>query len=728
MKTWQRHVRLALAMFVVLFAATLFFALRRQPPPPQTAPVKRADPTAALESSRGVAIQFKGDKEQLKVEFEDTLIYADGTRRLKGIKVTVAERAGRSFVLTGREGEVGTDDSTVRVTGDVALATSDGLTVQTAEALYTKSDGIVRAPGPAQFRRGRLTGASTGFSYDGHADELALLDQVAAQIAPNETGEGGAHITAGAAVLTRPAHQWRFSGGVRVVREGRALESDRAIAHLSEDDARVERIELSGGSRIVGDSGAPGSLDAMSAREMDLTYGSDGERLQRAILTGSAVVQLVGARGSRGRRIAAERMSIGLAPDGATVTSLSGRDHVRVDLPPEANVPGRVVQSTEIEASGGPATGITSVVFKERVEFRETPAGRSSPRVGTASVLTLAVKPGFGDVDSARFSGGTRFEDGDLTATARDAMYLVSADELVLSGPDERTARQPQVDDPKVTITGARIDVSLESRRIVAQGSVDSVLQPSAAPSGGVRAPGGKPSAPSPATSGHRPGLLSDDQPVYVTSDRLVYDGPAGLAVYTGQGHLWQGDTSVVGDRLTLDDSKGDLTATGSVRSSLVWYQTNEQTKARERVPSRGTAESMVYTDDTRRIAFQRGPARAATLSGAQGDLTGDRINVFLTAAGDEVDRLEADGNVILKLSAQRTGSGRRLVYTAADGRYVMLGAPVQVFEQLQEGCRITTGTTLTFFKSTDRIVADGNQERRTETKSGGTCAGPGFD
>jgi len=57
-----------------------------------------------------------------------------------------------------------------------------------------------------------------------------------------------------------------------------------------------------------------------------------------------------------------------------------------------------------------------------------------------------------------------------------------------------------------------------------------------------------------------------------------------------------------------------------------------------------------------------------------------------------------------------------------------MNGAPVQVFEQLTDGCRITSGTTLTLFKSTDRIVADGNQERRTETKNGGKCAGPGLD
>jgi lipopolysaccharide export system protein LptA len=213
-----------------------------------------------------------------------------------------------------------------------------------------------------------------------------------------------------------------------------------------------------------------------------------------------------------------------------------------------------------------------------------------------------------------------------------------------------------------------------------------------------------------------------------VTSDSLVYNGASGLAVYTGQGRLWQGETTIQGDRLTLDDSKGDLTAVGSVRTNLVMYQTNDQTKAREKVPTRGTADSMVYTDETRRIVFVRGPARPATLTGSQGDLTADRIEVFLNSEGDELDRLEAEGGVILKLPQQRTGAGRRLVYTATDGRYVMQGAPVQVLEQLQEGCRITSGTTLTLFKSTDRIVADGNQERRTETKNGGKCADPGLD
>ena len=43
---------------------------------------------------------------------------------------------------------------------------------------------------------------------------------------------------------------------------------------------------------------------------------------------------------------------------------------------------------------------------------------------------------------------------------------------------------------------------------------------------------------------------------------------------------------------------------------------------------------------------------------------------------------------------------------------------PVKVIES----CREITGKTLTFYKSTDRILVDGNQEIRTETKSGGAC------
>jgi LPS export ABC transporter protein LptC/lipopolysaccharide transport protein LptA len=726
MNTWQRRARLALAVFVVVFAAGLFFALRREPAKPQAPPITRTDPNAAVESTGGVAIQLKGDKEEFKVESQESLVYANGMRKLKHVKVTVAERAGRSFVLTADEAKVGESESAIEVNGHVALSVSDGLNVTTEQASYTEGDGVVRAAGPVEFRRGRLAGSGVGMTYDKNRDVLWLLDQAVVEVAADDTGSGASRVRAGAAGLARQDKYMRFERGVRVLRAGRALEADTAVAYLSDDEKRIQRVELRGGSRIVGGGRTPGALEAMSARDMDLTYGAEGEILQQAILAGGAVIQIAGDKGTRGRRIAGEWMDIGLAPDGTTVTSLQGRDNIQLDLPPEGGAPGRTVHAAALQATGTPATGLTNAAFQADpasptsvVEFRERQTAKSPARVAHARSMGLALKPGFGQIETARFGGGVRFDDGDLTATAREARYIVSAGQLNLSGDDERTGRPPQVVDPKATISGARIEVVFDGRKITAQGSVDTVRQPSAAAPAGT-----KPGALAAEQGDHLPALFKQDQPAYVRADDLAYDGGAGRAIYTGTVRLWQGDLTINGDRVVLDDRKGDLTATGSVRSHLVMLQENETTKAKEKVPTIGAAESLVYEDATRKIVLARGPSKQARLAGAEGDVTADRIDLFLNKAGEELERLEADGEATIKLPQNRTASGTHLKYTAADGRYVMNGSPVRIIEE----CRETTGRTLTFFRSTDRITADGNEVTRTQTKSGGKCSEPRLD
>jgi lipopolysaccharide export system protein LptA len=115
-------------------------------------------------------------------------------------------------------------------------------------------------------------------------------------------------------------------------------------------------------------------------------------------------------------------------------------------------------------------------------------------------------------------------------------------------------------------------------------------------------------------------------------------------------------------------------------------------------------------------------------VSGVQGDLRGDRIELFFDESGKGVDRLEAYDQVSFRMSpsqgvAPRWGRGARLSYFAADERYVLSGAPAQGVEQLPGDCRQTTGRTLTFFKSSSSFVVDGNQQGRTQTRTGGTCA-----
>ena len=55
-----------------------------------------------------------------------------------------------------------------------------------------------------------------------------------------------------------------------------------------------------------------------------------------------------------------------------------------------------------------------------------------------------------------------------------------------------------------------------------------------------------------------------------------------------------------------------------------------------------------------------------------------------------------------------------------ADEKYVVTGAPVTMIDA---DCQEMSGKTLTFFKASDRVQVDGNDEVRTQTKGGGKCA-----
>jgi lipopolysaccharide export system protein LptA len=176
---------------------------------------------------------------------------------------------------------------------------------------------------------------------------------------------------------------------------------------------------------------------------------------------------------------------------------------------------------------------------------------------------------------------------------------------------------------------------------------------------------------------------------------------------------LWQGETSVKGDTMAIDDKTGDLTATGSVTTATILEQVDKDKKT-ERVRSLGTADDFKYDDEQRRATY----TGTAHLSGPQGDMTASKIELYLKPSGDELDRAEAYDNVTLHETNRKT-TGARLTYTATNETYVVTGAPVTAVDECG---RQTTGATLTFLKGTDTIVVDGNQRIRTQTKGGDAC------
>src|SRR5947209_4060628 len=105
MSNWARRLRPLVAVFVVLFAIAVALAFRRRVPTPSPATVNRTDPNAVVESSGGRTIRFNKAREDVSIEYQQQLTYADGSTKLVGVRVVTDERNGnRTFTALGNEG------------------------------------------------------------------------------------------------------------------------------------------------------------------------------------------------------------------------------------------------------------------------------------------------------------------------------------------------------------------------------------------------------------------------------------------------------------------------------------------------------------------------------------------------------------------------------------------------------------------------------------------------
>ena len=291
----------------------------------------------------------------------------------------------------------------------MVLRASDGLQARTDEATYSSGESMVRVPRKIDFTKGRLRGSGVGMTYDQTREVLWLLDQAQITMAPEKGKDPGLKIVAGAAGMARREKYFRFDRGFNATREGRILSSESAMAYLTDDEERLKSLELRGNARIVMSGAIEGGLQSMTAREINLEYGEDGETLEHAVLAGDGVMQLAGAGGQPGRRISGKVIDVTVDPAGA-VTSLVARDQVELSLPATKDAPARVIRSVNMSGTGEPGKGLTGAQFNRSVEFREQ---REDGTLRVARSRTLSVVLGAnGGVDDANFAGGTTFEDG----------------------------------------------------------------------------------------------------------------------------------------------------------------------------------------------------------------------------------------------------------------------------------------------------------------------------
>ena len=693
MTSWQRRARLVAAAVAIGGAAAAYWmtGTRRTPPPPP--PLTDLAPAVTARVTGGDAEQTSGRRQDFALEFAEQVTYTDGRTVATGLRVTVRQRDDRTFLITSREGTIGSAQSSVRLTGDVVLTGHDGLVAKSDEASYADGEGVVRAPGPVTFERGKTHGAGVGFTFDKRRDVFSVLDRATAHI--EGAGEAGTmDVSAGAFTDARRDRYLQLQRDAKVVRPGQTLAANDMLVYLLTDRDEPDAIELRGSASIAGGTGF-GSLRGMRGDTINIDYADDGRTVQHLTLAGSASITMAGTGGTTGQRLTAEWIDIALGADGA-ITSLVGRERLAVTLPAAGGTPARTIRAAELAGDGVAGAGLTGMRFSGGVDFRESaPGSTDAARSARSSTLTLALSA-TGVAERATFGGDTTFEDGSLRATAAEARYFMADDRLVLVG---RPEAPPRVTDTGLEVQAADLAIALATNALAATGGVSSVMQPAASRAG--------------TGAGRTPALLAGDQPLFAAAEALEYDSVGRRAVYRGHARLWQGATDIRAAVVALDEQRGDLTASGGVTSTLALVS------GRPGAPARGTiarAQELTYDDAARTATYTTG----AHMSGPEGDLSADRIALVLAAAGRTLERIEGYGSVVAHVAA-RDAKGGRLTYHAADERYVLTGAPVT----FTEDCRVTTGRTLTFFGTAGKLIVDGNEAARTVTKGGGRCTPP---
>ena len=359
-------------------------------------------------------------------------------------------------------------------------------------------------------------------------------------------------------------------------------------------------------------------------------------------------------------------------------------------------------------------------------------------RVSTSESVDAVFLPQ-GGVDSIIQQGNFVYTDGQqpdkrMQAWANSARYTPADQMLVLTG-------SPRVSDGAMATTAKTIRINRATGEALAQGDVKSTYsQLKEQPNGA---------------------LLASSSPIHVIARTMTAHNAGGVALYSGNARLWQDANIIEAPSIQFDRDRRFVTAQGSatepVQTILVQNQKPQNQKVQgaatglEKGPAAGkqsakgsgsgsqlggsspiaiTATKLTYADSERKVHYETGvvakgadfTASAKTLDAyllprSQSLLSQTTGNQPLAGPG-QLDRMVAQDDVII-LQPNRRAEGQKLVYTAADNKFVLTGGASKELPSIfdAEQGKIT-GVSLTFFRGDDRVLVEGEASTPVVTQT----------
>jgi len=536
-------------------------------------------------------------------------------------------------------------------------------------------------------------------------------------------------IRSDSAVLEKKEHRITFDGGAIVTQGTDELRATRMVSYTDATN-HLERVEARGNSQLT-----QAEKGEIKSPDMDFFF-NESHQLSKAVATGGAYSRSLGP--DPAREASADNIEAAFVdgPRGSVIDSLKARSSavIKMHAPAAANVrvnptereltadevtmqffpDGRnikladavgsaVMTITPVRAVRGAdkktirAPRMNAIFFDEgnrvksftatdgvRVELEALLANSRPLRVTTSKTARADFLEDSQDIDHVSQDGNFKYNEGDRNALADRAVYDGQNEVLNLRG------KRPMVWDAKGRTQADEIDYDRGRDETHARGDVRTTYY-------------------SRESSNDSTPFKNTKSPIFITSERADARNEDGVAVYTINARGWQDDNFVKADRIELYQDDQRMVAIGNVESAL--YQVKRETSPgkREEVPGFATAERMTYSDTDRKVHYE------GSVKARQGTdrIDASAVDVYLKQDVNEVDHMNAEGNVVLTQPGRR-GVGDKLAYSSDDGRAVLSGRAARV-DDVEKGS--TMGSQLTFYSHDDRVSVE-NQQGAGRVKS----------
>ena len=631
--------------------------------------------------------------------------------------------------------------------------------LKTRDLIFNRETGNAWTDATVEFRTPQAEGTAVGVKYSGKTHVLTLSSKIHLELSdPN-----AAVIDAESGLVTNDPHQITLEHP-RLEREAGSVQADHAIFFLSSTN-HVQRVLATGNvntiarrfpaSRRNQKGPSASEIHGKSDQAEFLLTADKRDELRSATLTGNVHFDQAGPQAMLGE---AGRVLLDFGPRNQlqTVHALDGA-HLVQRAPANAN-PGsetkpddfdlrapamdfivskghleRAITLGAAQITIAPAPNTISTKASERTivtagrfeakfaaadgrtylsTLHGAPSARivnsitgSPERVSTSDVIDATFLPQAG-LESLVQQGNFAYSDNlsgekRTQAWASTARYTPAEHIIVLQG-------EPRLSNGGMLTTAKTVHINRATGEAVAEGDVKSTYSDLKEQPNGA--------------------LLASTSPIHVTARMMSARNSPGVALYSGNARLWQDANVIQAPSIQFDRNRRSVLAQGTAEQPVITILADMHKKELSNVPLHDqppksaknvpgaagapisiTAAKLTYADSERRIHYEGGViARSedfiATAKTADAYLLARSQSTRSSTAPGQLDHMVAEGDVVIQ-EPKRRAEGQKLVYTAAEDKFVLTGGPPSIFDAEQGKI---TGVSLTFFRRDDRVLVEG--------------------